>query len=246
MSSRSDSHLFSAYPCHWALVAPLSVVDIAAKKIWLSTKEQERCERFRREEDQQRFILAHALKRYCLSRRLNLPADQLRLSTGAKGKPYCTNANAPEFNLSHAGNYVVLGLSDLAYVGVDIEVSHRDISENVFSRVLSVEQQQILHHSSHQQYDFICYWTQKEAISKALGLGLSIDFATIDCSGLEGEFETRHSTQTLLVATQQWDEEHMLSVASTHNTPMRIVELLAWDDNLIVDSDQCRTNQSLC
>lgn len=229
---KTDS-LFAS-PCHWVLVASLNSVDIDSKKILLDSDELERCARFRRQEDQQRYILAHALKRYCLAQYLQVPASSLQFSNGAKGKPYCAHPNAPAFNLSHSGECVLLGLSAIAHVGVDVERISRDVSSQIFSRVLSAKQQEQLAHSPEPHYEFMCYWTQKEAISKALGLGLSIDFTTVECSGVEGEFDTHHSKQRLLVTTRQWDEEHIVSVASTVNTPLQMLALSSWVDDLVV------------
>ena len=225
---------FLSSPCHWVLVASWRSVDTGDKKRLLSKEELERCDRFRRDEDQQRYILAHALKRYCLSQYLDVPAGDLLFSSGAKGKPYCTHKDAPAFNLSHSGDYILLGLSSIGHVGVDVEQSDREVSSDIFPRVLSAEQQQRLMDSVDAQYEFMCYWTQKEAVSKALGLGLSIDFTTIQCSGVEGEFDTHHSKQSLLVNTRQWDERHIISVASTVTQPLQMIKLLSWDEVLEV------------
>jgi len=227
----NPASLFSM-PCHWVLVASWRSVDTRDKKKLLSKDELERCHRFRRDEDQQRYILAHALKRYCLSQYLGVPALDLRFSSGAKGKPYCTDSDAPAFNLSHSGDFVLLGMSSISHVGVDVEQLGRNVSPDIFPRVLSAEQQESLARSVDMPYEFLCYWTQKEAVSKALGLGLSIDFTTIQCSGIEGEFETQHSKQWLLVNTRKWGERHIISVASTVNEPLHTIELLHWDEQL--------------
>lgn len=232
----NTSTLFNS-PCHWVLVASLGAVDINSKKKLLSADELERCSRFRRQKDQERYILAHALKRYCLSHYLNVPAHSLAFSSGAKGKPYCTHKGAPAFNLSHSGEFVMLGLSAISHVGVDVEQLDRDVSPDIFPRVLSVEEQKKVMDSVDSNYEFVCYWTQKEAVSKALGLGLSIDFTTVQCSGVEGEFDTHHSKQRLLVSTRQWDDRHIISVASTVNQPLNTVKLLSWGEELhIADS----------
>lgn len=228
--------LFTA-PCHWVLSVSIHDIDIESKRQYLSSQELERCARFRQQDDQRRYILAHALKRYCLSHFLKIPASQLQFSVGAKGKPYCTNDNSPAFNLSHAGDFVLLGLSTLGHVGVDVEVIDREVSAAIFPKVLSQKQQDKVRQSNKPDYDFICYWTQKEAISKALGLGLAIDFTTIECTGLEGEFDIYHSKQCLLVSTLQWDEGHMLSVASTVNRPLEVIKVSGWQSDLVLECD---------
>lgn len=236
-----DSDSLFSVPCHWVLVASLKDTDVDSKKVYLSESELTRCESFRRVKDQQRYILAHALKRYCLSRYLHVSPLSLQFSDGAKGKPYCTHKNAPAFNLSHSGEFVLLGLSTIGYVGVDVEQIDRDISPNIFPRVLSAEQHKQVMNSPAPHYEFMCYWTQKEAISKTLGLGLSIDFATVECSGVEGEFDTHHSKQHLLVSTRQWDQNHIISVASTANTALQMLTLKSWGDDVVIENKNFQT-----
>lgn len=230
-----ESNSLFEMPCHWVLAVALGSVDIESKQIYLIAEERQHCARFRKTADRDRYILAHALKRYCLARYLNVSPSELVFSKGAKGKPYCVLDGAPAFNLSHSGQYVLLGLSALAHIGVDVEPFDRAVSPNIFPKVLTSSQQQQVHASSEPSYEFMCYWTQKEAISKALGLGLSIDFTTIECSGVEGEFDTHHSSQQLLVATRQWDSQHIISVASTINTPLKLFQLKAWDLDFVVE-----------
>lgn len=228
-------------PSHWVLVAPINAVDIPSKQQLLSKEELERAARFRKSDDRQRYSLAHALKRYCLARYLNVAASALEFSVGAKGKPYCTHKDAPAFNLSHSGDYVLMGLSGIGHIGVDVERFNRDVSADIYPKVLTAEQQAQVMASPEPHYEFMCYWTQKEAISKALGLGLAIDFTTIECSGVEGEFDTHHSKQRLLVSTRQWDQAHIVSVASTVKTPLQVLALTAWDNDLLIENQNVQT-----
>ncbi len=80
-----------------------------------------------------------------------------------KGKPYL---DGHHFNLSHSGNFVVLAVSDQE-VGVDIQAP-RTYKPGLV-RWFSPEEQTWLQSGG----DFHRLWTGKEALSKAIGTGLT-------------------------------------------------------------------------
>ncbi len=214
-------------PCHGVIAASIKSVSIVDKLSLLSNEEAQRANRFRREEDKQRYILAHALKRYCLSRLLNTTAAQLVFSNGAKGKPHCESLNAPSFNISHSGDWVLLGLSSKGDIGVDVEASDREVSDAVANYALTKEQLIDVNQFNKPHNQFMIYWTQKEAISKALGLGLSIDFQTVECSGVLGNSILEHSNETLYVHSR-CSGNYMFSIASTVNDDLTFYALNSW------------------
>ena len=67
-----------------------------------------------------------------LSSLLGVHADA-DLSMGAYGKPFLT-CGKPEFNLSHSGEHVLLGVSDQP-IGVDMERRDRQVPETVQRRM---------------------------------------------------------------------------------------------------------------
>lgn len=197
----------------WVICAPLSTVVTEARYRWLSDGELQRANRFRLPEDRQRFILAHVIKRFCLSRLLGLPPEALRFAEGPKGKPFCSERGAPFFNISHGGDWVLFAASSLEELGVDVERSARSVSDGTMNHVLTAAQQEKVNAAHNPQAAFIAYWTQKEAISKALGLGLSIDFTRIDCSGDLGSSGVSYSGNELKVSTHMLDDNHIASVS---------------------------------
>lgn len=91
------------------------------------------------------------------------------------GKPRLAGACSAEpdlhFNVSHAGEFALLAISESAPVGVDIE--HRDMTLDVrglLPQTLSALEQQL---PADQRVDFFECWTAKEAVLKALGLGVA-------------------------------------------------------------------------
>ncbi|MGH1485677.1 MAG: 4'-phosphopantetheinyl transferase family protein [Cellvibrionaceae bacterium] len=215
----------------WVICAPLSTVVTETMYQWLSDEEVQRANRFRRPEDSQRFILAHVMKRFYLSQLLDLRPEALQFVEGPKGKPFCTDNGAPFFNISHSGDWVLLAVSSTKEIGVDVECSKRGVSEGTMNHVLTSSQLEKVNASNNPQATFITYWTQKEAVSKALGLGLSIDFTTIDCSGDIGSSRVIHSGNELKVSAHIVDDSHIASVsvlAHSQVEPIPLYVLADW------------------
>jgi 4'-phosphopantetheinyl transferase len=94
------------------------------------------------------------------------------------GKPRLLTPREPrlDFSVSHAGDVVVVAVVVDGQVGVDVEKISVEPSDHLANAVLSVvEQRSYASLSSCDQMDaFFVYWTRKEAVLKALGVGLSI------------------------------------------------------------------------
>ena len=192
----------------------------------------DRANRFRRSEDRQRYILAHVMKRFYLSHLMGLKPQELVFAQGRKGKPFCSNSGAPFFNISHSGDWVLFAVSSTEEIGVDVERAQRDVGESTMKHVLTVPQLDKVAASDDPQATFIVYWTQKEAISKALGLGLSIDFSTISCNGDLGVSHVEHSGSKINVSAHILDESHIAAVSvldGGKNEPVPLYLQDSWD-----------------
>ena len=91
------------------------------------------------------------------------------LSVGAYGKPFLT-CGKPEFSLSHSGEHVLLGVSDLP-IGVDMERRDRQVPEAVRRRICLAEEKGL---------DPLQVFTLKECAMKLTGLGFSLPLGDID------------------------------------------------------------------
>ncbi|ADP15914.1 4'-phosphopantetheinyl transferase superfamily protein 2 [Achromobacter xylosoxidans A8] len=153
------------------LAAPLADSDQAL----LSREEAERALRFHRHGDKVRFVSARAALRRLLSARLNCYPGRLRFAANKHGKPRldvaCSADPAPYFNVSHAGGFALIALSDSVPVGVDIE--RRDPHCDVASLSRLVLSTHELESPEERRLDFFDCWTAKEAVLKALGLGVA-------------------------------------------------------------------------
>lgn len=91
------------------------------------------------------------------------------LSVGAYGKPYLA-CGQPEFSLSHSGEHVLLGVSDLP-IGVDMERRDRQVPEAVQRRMCLPEEKGL---------DPLQVFTRKECAMKLTGLGFSLPLGDIN------------------------------------------------------------------
>ena len=102
-------------------------------------------------------------------------ARHARYEHGARGKPHLVGGRP--FNISHAGDYAVLALSQRA-VGVDLEqvrpIDWRRIAGRFFHRL----EMQYLENAADPQAAFFTIWTLKESFLKAEGIGFSISPAS--------------------------------------------------------------------
>ena len=146
----------------------------------LSPEECARACRFQRTADRFRYVFAHAVLRDVLSRYMDCPPADIRFAENPFGKPFLDETNGarvPEFNLSHAGGLVLVGVCESRRVGIDVEEIRPmdDLSSIAESHYTPQECAFIFGQvPDNQTRAFFRCWTRKEAYVKALGKGLSI------------------------------------------------------------------------
>lgn len=146
---------------------------------WLDQDERARAERFIREEDRQRFILAHGCVRALLGRCLEIDPAHVEFHHGASGKPVVRQLPSGElplnFNLSHAYGRGLIALSRGREVGVDVEKVRTDVdAEKLADRYFAPTERDQIRCIAQQDRGarFFRYWVSKEAVLKAQGVGL--------------------------------------------------------------------------
>jgi 4'-phosphopantetheinyl transferase len=147
----------------------------------LSKDERKRARGFYFERQRQYYIRSHAALRLLLGQYLMtaIVADIYgRLMLAAR-------AGGLEFNLSHSGDAVLVGVSLHAPLGVDIELV-RDVPDFLAiakRHFAPSEVEELLRLAPEQRCEgFYVTWTRKEALVKALGLGLSFPLDAF-CTG---------------------------------------------------------------
>jgi len=154
----------------------------------LSSDERERAARFHFERDRQHYCAARAVLRTLLGRYLEAPARDLSFVYSDKGKPALASRSQDPglaFNVSHSGDFALLGFARRRHIGVDIEKILNDFDTAAIARrFFSVRERDQLSHlpADEQHHAFFLCWTRKEAFIKALGEGLSHPLSQFDVS----------------------------------------------------------------
>lgn len=103
--------------------------------------------------------------------------DMPEFSYGEHGKPFLKNYPDWHFNISHCKNAVCCVLSQ-EEVGIDIE-EIKEYKESLAAYICNEEELAILHNSDNPADGFYRLWTQKEAVFKMLGSGITNDIKNV-------------------------------------------------------------------
>jgi 4'-phosphopantetheinyl transferase len=159
----------------------------------LSVEERSRAGRFYLDEPRNRFVAGRAALRTILSRYLGVRAAGLVIVDGEHGKPRLATTKGPAqlfFNVAHSADLALVAVTVGCEVGIDIErgreVSHwQEIAQRYFH---DAEVRAILASPpAERALSFLRCWTAKEAILKALGVGLSGSLSALDVPVTEHE-----------------------------------------------------------
>lgn len=148
----------------------------------MNRPKQARVDHFRFDEDKKRTVAGEMLARLALAAWCNVSPESIVFAEAETSKPYAMDLPA-QFNISHCGDMVVCAV-DSAPVGIDIE-KIRPISLKIAKRVCTEAELLYLfgHVPTPEDYAYTTdsemlrrfyeLWTQKEAICKLKGVGLS-------------------------------------------------------------------------
>ncbi len=118
------------------------------------------------------------------------------------GKPHLKdNPSKLQFNLSHSGKYLLIGIAKEYQIGVDTEVYNNTINHSTLANsVFSKSEQEALNslENNKQMYGFYNCWSLKESFIKAIGLGLQIPLDLFSVK-LDGSY-----AENALISTE-WD-----------------------------------------
>jgi 4'-phosphopantetheinyl transferase len=181
---------------------------------WLSSEECAHGRRFVCPQARRQYTICRAALRALLSGRLGCCPPDLEISAGQYGKPSAMvrGRRAPlEFSVSHSGNHGLIALSAEGAVGVDVEdMRLRQDFSSIAQSVFTLDEQSWLGHGSAEDRmrRFYRIWTMKEAVVKALGMGLSFDLESFSIPDeLIGNASTGHLT--LRKGTQELSNQRL-------------------------------------
>ncbi|WP_235010920.1 4'-phosphopantetheinyl transferase superfamily protein [Aquimarina sp. AU119] len=136
--------------------------------------------KYRRWQDTQLSLLGRVLLGEGL-KKMNIPFDEDNVRYTNYNKPYF-EGNEVKFNISHSGNIVVCAITKTYEVGIDVEMLQSINIEDFKSQMTKLEWLRVVS-SYNLESSFFDYWTQKEAVIKAHGIGLSIPLDSFEIIG---------------------------------------------------------------
>ncbi|GCB52020.1 4'-phosphopantetheinyl transferase superfamily protein [Streptomyces sp. NL15-2K] len=157
----------------------------------LSDRERQRANRFLRQADRNEYVLAHWLLRLALSTGTSVPPQSWDFTEEQYGRPRIAHrfGDVREFSLSHSAGTCLVAVSTGRRVGVDVErqrgadgpraLLRNCLSPDELTRLAALPDER-------RQSEFIQLWALKEALAKAMGVGLRLPFADVDFSWRNG------------------------------------------------------------
>ncbi|SAK54176.1 4'-phosphopantetheinyl transferase [Caballeronia temeraria] len=160
----------------WLLHIDFSEPLDSAAYATMNADERARAARFLRHADASRFGAVRCALRHLLAVETGDDPANLVFDAGDRGRPFLAHADAPDFNVSHSGEYGLIAISRGRRVGVDIEEARatfqwRDLAPAVLA---DIDRQEIeaMSEETVRSHAFFDCWTAKEALLKAHGDGI--------------------------------------------------------------------------
>ena len=183
------------------------------------------------------FLYGRTVLRGLLAACSGVSANRIALPRDAHNKPYASSTVAgklPNFNLSHAGDTLAIALTHDTEIGLDIEYENsqtlsdlKQIADRHFARA----EQAMLAATAHDQLpaQFFRLWTLKEAILKAVGMGLYLPLNSMDLAQQQPQYcvEIVAQGQTRTVLARHWQLPGGRSLALAQVTTMGTVVFVA-------------------
>jgi len=177
----------------------------------LSSDEKKRSKRLIFDKDRNRFVVCHGLLRVLLSHYIGIKPDHIQFSYGQNGKPALLemlNNNNIRFSLSYSRGFCLFAITRYREIGVDIEFSGRSLDcDQIINNFFTEKEKCFFYCLNKKQREnaFFKLWTKKEALIKALGIGLSLPLNSFDVSLLDHEIVELPSVEGLLKKETMWE-----------------------------------------
>jgi 4'-phosphopantetheinyl transferase len=159
---------------------------------WLSDEERARAGRFYFDRDRGRFIACRGRLRALLGAYLQKAPHEIQFHYGPHGKPgLASHAGTPLFfNVSHSHDLALFAFRRRGEIGVDVErLRPVGEAESIARRYFTPREWETLRElpTDARTAAFFRCWTRKEALLKAIGVGLSFSLNEVEVSLREDE-----------------------------------------------------------
>ncbi|MBF56518.1 4'-phosphopantetheinyl transferase superfamily protein [Halomonas sp. FeN2] len=185
----------------WRLALDLNAPVADEDDRLLSRAEWQRAQRLHRHADIVRAVATRAALRRLLSAHTGIAPEKLAFTQNAYGKPALENAGGPAFNVSHSGHVALIAIVPGGAVGVDIERCRSEAELAPLQGLVLSPSEQLDH-----ALPFMERWVVKEAVLKALGLGIADHLRSLSITSSLGPPDTYHLEHSLPVSSplQAW------------------------------------------
>ena len=158
----------------------------------ITTDEQARANRYYSDSDRITYITCHAVLRAILAEKLNENPLELSFIKGFYDKPGLYR-NTAFFNIAHTREAFAIAFARDINVGVDLEkVKQNTNYQSIMYKYFSKEEIKYIQVGEPKEAinRFFLLWTRKEALLKALGIGIKIDLDLLTVSERQNDFKT--------------------------------------------------------
>ncbi|HKY02948.1 MAG TPA: 4'-phosphopantetheinyl transferase superfamily protein [Burkholderiales bacterium] len=156
-------------------------VALAGGPAWFSEEEHARLASMHHPRRRLEFVLGRRLLRHALQSRYPNAFRGWRVEAPETGRPFLETEDSsppPTFSISHCKGHVACALAPMGPIGVDVEcigTRKRDVASLSAAVLHPIEQERLAASNAvDRERLFLRFWTLKEALAKALGLGLAI------------------------------------------------------------------------
>lgn len=175
---------------------------------FLSPDELARAERFHFDRDRQRYIAGRGALRLILGRYLDCQPAEIAFDYGPQGKPALAapwDRSDLCFNATHSHEMALYAIARVRRVGIDVE-HIREIREarGIARRYFTTAEAAQLEAAEPLGAAFLRLWTRKEAVIKAVGVGLSMPLNCFDLSAVPGDGTGEFAVQDAAAEGAVW------------------------------------------
>jgi 4'-phosphopantetheinyl transferase len=195
-----------------------------ALESWLDlhSSEQMRAARFTQEQDQMAFAIVRSVLKRILSDKIGVSIQEITFFQNRYGKLSCPQAPNLHFSIAHTEEVFVLAFSKDGQIGVDIESMHRVFAMEKLKQLVFTENERFIFLDllSDDEKQRMCLqtWTQKEALTKCLGITLQEGMQAFEIEEVDGRHVARSNSDRSSILSLKTIEIHsyLLSVCSAY------------------------------
>lgn len=154
--------------------------------------------------------IRQAFLNFAFNEVFGVSTESLKLSVNDYGKPQVENRDDINFNISHCDGVIICAMSDKE-IGVDVE-KIRDFDRYAAKRVCNENELAIINNSNNPNKTFFSYWTLKESLGKALGVGLHYPLKENNFNFYEGKIFS--SYQGLILKQFEVNDNYLISICT--------------------------------